>query len=78
MTAFHVETPRIPIAPPVYFCPRAKGSLKLDGDIRKEFWKDVPFTEPFMDISGPEFPAPRFRTRAKLCWDDENLYKAAL
>lgn len=67
-----------PFDPPVYFCPRAKSSLTLDGDIRKEFWKDVPFTSDFVDISGPSFPTPRFRTRAKLCWDDENLYIAAL
>lgn len=78
MSTFHVETPRIPITPPVYYCPRAKGALELDGDIRKNFWEDVPFTEPFMDISGPEFPTPRFRTRAKLCWDDRNLYIGAL
>lgn len=73
-----IPTPRIAIEPPVYFCPRARGKLKLDGDIRKEFWQEVPFTEDFVDISGHDFPTPRFRTRAKLCWDDENLYIAAL
>lgn len=75
---FHVQTPRFLPNPPVYYCPRAKGKLTLTGDIRKPFWENVPFTEPFVDISGTDFPAPRFRTRAKLCWDDENLYIGAL
>lgn len=72
------EPPRIPLQPPVYFCPRAVGPLQLDGDIRKPFWRNVPFTRDFLDISGPDFPTPRFRTRAKLCWDDRYLYIAAL
>lgn len=71
-------TPRIPITPPVYFCPRAKGPLTLDGRLDKPFWADVPWTEEFVDISGPDFPTPRFPTRAKLCWDDASLYIGAL
>ena len=70
----HIPTPGIPIQPPVYFCPRAKGKLAMDGRIDKPFWESVPFTDDFLDISGPDFPVPRFRTRAKMCWDDENLY----
>ncbi len=72
------EIPRISLEPPVYFAPRAIGPLTLDGDIRKPFWENVPFTEDFSDISGRDFPTPRFRTRAKICWDDKNLYIAAL
>ena len=72
-----VQTPRIPINPPVYYAPKAIGSLVLDGNLEKDFWKDVPFTSPFVDISGPDFPTPRFLTRAKICWDEENLYIGA-
>jgi len=72
-----VPTPAIVPDPPVYFAPRAKGIPVLDGRIDKEFWNDVPWTEPFTDISGPGFPTPWFQTRAKICWDDENLYIAA-
>ena len=78
MAENQIITPRIALNPPVYYCPRAKGSLTMDGNIHKDFWKDVPFTEEFCDISGKDFPTPRFRTRAKLCWDDENLYISAL
>lgn len=72
------ETPRIPLTPPVYFCPRAIGSFQMDGNIHKPFWENVPFTDDFVDISGRDFPTPRFCTRAKMCWDEENLYIAAL
>ena len=78
MIKFHVQTPRISLNPPVYYCPRAKGAFVLDGNIHKPFWENVPFTAPFADISGYDFPTPRFQTRAKLCWDDKNLYIAAL
>ena len=73
-----VATPAFLPQPPVYFCPRARGPLTVDGDLDKPFWADVPFTADFRDISGPGFPAPRFRTRAKLCWDDTRLYVGAL
>jgi len=73
-----VSTPRIAIEPPVYYCPRAKAREALDGRIDKDFWADVPFSDTFVDISGKDFPTPRYRTRMKMCWDDENLYIAAL
>ncbi len=78
MTIHPVPTPRIPLDPPVYCCPRAKDGFVLDGNIDKPFWQNVPFTEPFSDISGRDFPAPRFRTHAKMCWDERYLYIAAL
>jgi len=74
----NIPTPGLSPDPPVYFCPRAAGTPVLDGRLDKPFWEDVPFTADFSDISGPGFPVPRFRTRAKLCWDAENLYIGAL
>ena len=73
-----VPMPRLAPQPPIYFCPKAAGELVLDGNINKPFWNNVPFTEDFVDISGGDFPTPRFRTRAKICWDERNLYIAAL
>ena len=35
------------------------------------------WTEDFLDIEGPSNPKPRFRTRAKMLWDNDNLYIAA-
>lgn len=74
----HVPTPGIPLAPPVYFAPRAQEPLTLDGRLDKPFWENIPWTREFADISGPDFPIPRFPTRAKVCWDAENLYIGAL
>jgi len=51
----------------------------LDGDLTKAAWSNVPWTSDFVDIQGspdPE-PTPRFRTRAKMTWDDEYLYVGA-
>ena len=64
--------------PPVYYCRRADMPLTLDGRLDKPFWADIPFTDPFVDIEGPESgKQPRFPTRAKAAWDDGALYLAA-
>ena len=76
--SIRIPIPRIPFAPPVYFCQRAPYRLVPDGNLDKDFWADAPFTAPFEDIEGPQRPAPRFSTRAKLLWDDENLYIGAV
>ena len=73
-----IPKPDITFAPPVYQCRRAKKPFVLDGNLDKEFWEDAEFTDAFVDIEGDKRPAPRFTTRAKLLWDDENLYIGAL
>lgn len=50
----------------------------LDGNLNKEFWQDAEFTADFIDIEGEERPRPRFNTRVKMLWDDENLYFGAV
>lgn len=47
----------------------------INGDITKPAWQEVPWTDDFIDISTGT--TPRFRTRAKMRWDDEHLYVAA-
>ncbi|MBQ6960178.1 MAG: carbohydrate-binding family 9-like protein [Clostridia bacterium] len=67
-----------PFHPPVYYCRRAHMPLTLDGRLDKPFWADIPFTDLFVDIEGPEKrKPPRFPTRAKAAWDDGALYLAA-
>jgi hypothetical protein len=64
--------------PPTYACVRADGAIEIDGAINDVAWKGALWTEDFIDIvgsSGKEPPA--LRTRAKLLWDDQNLYVAA-
>lgn len=60
-----------------YVCPRTSNSIEIDGDVHKPAWHHSPWSEDFVDIEGDEKPKPRFRTRFKLLWDDENLYVAA-
>ncbi|MHB8077728.1 MAG: carbohydrate-binding family 9-like protein [Candidatus Krumholzibacteriia bacterium] len=69
--------PAIPCAPRQYVCRRAPAPLVVDGALDEAAWRDAAWTEPFVDIEGPAKPAPRFLTRAKLLWDDDNLYVGA-
>jgi hypothetical protein len=64
-------------APRGYVCPRAVGPVTVDGRPDEAAWRDVPWTDDFVDIEGDARPRPRFRTRAKMAWDDRYLYVAA-
>src|SRR5687768_199203 len=64
--------------PPTYACVRATGAIDVDGALDDAAWKSASWTEDFVDIVGSTGkPPPPLRTRAKLTWDDENLYIAA-
>ena len=62
------------ITPRGYVAYRAKTPITIDGKADEPAWADAPWTEDFQDIEGPSKPAPRFRTRAKMLWDDQYLY----
>jgi hypothetical protein len=69
----------LPDPPPVpthYRCVRAAQPIQIDG-VLEPLWDSAPWTDDFVDIEGASRPAPRYRTRAKLMWDDEFLYVAA-
>lgn len=50
---------------------------KIDGKLDDPAWQQAAWTEDFGDIQGEARPAPRFRTRAKMTWDDQYFYVAA-
>lgn len=75
---FRVPKTNIEFNPPVYMCKKATKPFTLDGNIDKPFWEDIPFTDYFVDIEGDVRPEPRFKTRAKMTWDNENLYFGAV
>lgn len=50
---------------------------KIDGKLDDPAWQQATWTEDFGDIQGEARPAPRFRTRAKMTWDDQYFYVAA-
>src|SRR5205814_1071575 len=67
----------MPFAPKQYVVYRARSPIKVDGSLDDASWAAAPWTDSFVDIEGPSRPQPRFRTRARMLWDDENLYVAA-
>lgn len=75
---YSIPSPIIPFRPPIYACQYNTKPFTLDGNLDKDFWADIPFTEAFEDIEGSSRPAPRFLTKAKLAWDDNNLYVGAI
>jgi hypothetical protein len=63
--------------PKGYVCYHTTTPVIPDGVLDEKSWASVPWTDYFVDIEGPTKPAPRYKTRAKLLWDDSNLYIAA-
>jgi len=66
-----------PIVPEQYVCRKSPTSLTIDGKLNEPAWNSAEWTKDFVDIEGPTKPKPRFRTRAKMLWDDKFLYIAA-
>jgi hypothetical protein len=67
-----------PLAAPLsYECHRTPTPIHIDGKLDDPAWKKAPWTSDFLDIEGASKPIPRFRTRAKMLWDDKYLYIAA-
>ncbi|HZL38053.1 MAG TPA: carbohydrate-binding family 9-like protein [Tepidisphaeraceae bacterium] len=63
-----------PITPRGYVCGRATTPITIDGNADEPAWAAAPWTADFVDIEDAAHAKPRFRTRAKMLWDDENLY----
>ena len=70
-----VPPPRTP--PKEYRAPYLAKPIVIDGRIDDEGWAASPWTDEFVDIEGDLKPVPRYRTRAKMAWDDRFLYVAA-
>jgi hypothetical protein len=63
--------------PRSYVSYRAPSAPRLDGSLDDPAWRAAPWSDAFVDIEGDRMPAPRFRTRMKMLWDDRYLYVAA-
>jgi hypothetical protein len=63
--------------PKGYVCYRAAAPIAIDGKLDEATWREALWTEDFADIEGAARPNPRFRTRAKMLWDDQYFYIAA-
>jgi hypothetical protein len=65
------------IVPKGYVCYRTIDPIDVDGRVDEDSWQNIPWTEDFADIQGDIKPRPRFRTHAKMLWDDEYFYVGA-
>lgn len=64
------------IYPRQYVAYKTAGDIVVDGKLDEPAWTEVGFTDPFVDISTNT--TPKFDTRAKIRWDDTNLYIGAV
>jgi hypothetical protein len=71
------DEPAVAARPHGYVCNHLDGPIAIDGALDDPGWHDVPWTGAFVDIEGDARPRPRFRTRAKMAWDNGFFYVAA-
>lgn len=64
--------------PKTYQAPYVSTPIKIEGKLDDPAWQRAPWTDYFVDIEGARKPQPRFRTRAKMMWDSEYFYIAAM
>ncbi len=69
--------PKLPPHPKGYVCFRAAKPPKIDGKLDDPAWRQAAWTDEFVDIEGDAKPKPRYRTRAKMLWDDDYFYVGA-
>lgn len=60
-----------------YVAYRTAQPLHMDGILNEAAWQAAPETELFADISGEGFAEPKYKTTAKILWDDDYLYVGA-
>jgi hypothetical protein len=65
------------IIPYDYIAYRVGAPLDIDGRLDEPSWQRAPWTDYFADIEGRDRTTPRFKTRAKMLWDDQYFYVAA-
>ncbi len=76
-TILAASTQQVEVEPESYDCFRANSPVQVDGRLDDRAWRGAEWTTDFVDIEGSAKPLPRFRTRAKILWDDEYLYIGA-
>jgi hypothetical protein len=69
--------PVLSAQPLQYTCLRTPSPIRIDGRLDDAAWRKAAWTPDFVDIEGSAKPRPRFRTRAKMLWDDDFFYVAA-
>jgi hypothetical protein len=70
--------PQIPFAPRQYICRETTLPINIDGILDDTPWLSTPWTEPFLDIEGPDHTPPTYLTRTRMTWDQEYFYVSAI
>ncbi|MBN1294888.1 MAG: SUMF1/EgtB/PvdO family nonheme iron enzyme [Candidatus Latescibacteria bacterium] len=68
-------TPK-PFKPRQYVACRTIDTITLDGKINESSWDNAEWTEKFVHIVFEGYKNPNLATRAKMVWDDANIYFA--
>ena len=68
---------QLPFGVREYDAPRVAAPPAIDGALGDAAWLTAPWTEPFVDIRGENWPDPSLATRARIVWDEDHLYIAA-
>ena len=63
--------------PKNYNCYRATTKVIIDGNVYEDVWKETPWSDFFVDITGDTLLLPYYQTRMKMLWDESYLYVAA-
>lgn len=72
-----VPEPAIDWEPEIYLARKASPAPRIDGVLDDPGWSAAAWTADFVDIRGDAHSAPRYRTRARMTWDDEYFYVGA-
>ncbi|MEG8945664.1 carbohydrate-binding family 9-like protein [Rosettibacter firmus] len=72
-----IPVPQIKFSPRKYICYFTHENITIDGKLDETSWKNVKWTEDFVDIEGDLKPKPRFNTKVKMLWDKNYFYIAA-
>lgn len=65
-------------SPNHYVVHKTKTSLDIDGNLTEKAWQQASWTKFFIDIEGEGASKPFYQTRAKMLWDDNYFYYAAI
>jgi len=69
--------PAVDWNPRQYSAPRAVEPPTIDGHLDDPAWTSAPPSTEFLDIEGPDRPAPHLSTRVRIVWDDDFVYFGA-
>ncbi len=72
-----ISTFRLYSQPLKYYCHITYDSININGKLTENAWKNTPWSENFVDISGNSNLTPKYNTRMKMMYDNDYLFVGA-